>query len=88
MGDIENPVTMEEWSLYIQSIPAGDDLEEIAYAANSLNFVQQLLSEGYDAEDVEGILRLFAMRLQAEGMFVPDNGAGFYVSYISLLGNH
>jgi hypothetical protein len=81
---MEFPKTLEEWGIYIASIDL-DDLVRKAYSVNSLAFVKGLLSEGYEPPDVEGILTLFAKRLLEEGLFVPDGGDGFYVSYSDLL---
>lgn len=81
---IENPQTIEEWSAYVLNIPE-DKIVDKAYAANSLSFVKMLSEEGYEAFEIEQILRFFAERLEASGRFVPDGGDGFYLSYADLL---
>lgn len=81
---ISNPNTLDEWYEYVQSIPE-EKIVDKAYAANSLSFIKQLAEEGYEAMEVEHILRMFAQRLEDFGLFVPDGGEGFYLSYVDLL---
>lgn len=78
------PDTMEDWAYYASSIPS-DEIVSKANAVNTLGFVKDLIDDGYEPEEIEHILSLFAKRLNALDKLVPDGGAGFYTSYKALL---
>jgi len=69
-----SPVTVPEWTLYIQNLE-GDDLRNQAINANSFSFVRTLMSEGFDMDGVQQVVGLFARRMVQVGMLLPSVGA-------------
>ena len=79
------PASLDEWEAYINTL-SGFDLQSKALAANSLTFVRSIESEGgYKPADITEILRMFAVRLEEQGMHPPGRSAGGYISYANLL---
>lgn len=68
-----NAKTLEEWSDYLQTL-SGAKLRSKAIAANSARFVKLLEEEGYVAEEIEQIVRLFSDRFLALGEEPPGGG--------------
>jgi hypothetical protein len=79
-----NPVTLEEWAAYIDTLD-GDSLRSKAMAANSLEFVRNLEDEGTAPRTTMKILRLFAARFKAVGQEPPGRYAGALVDYGQLI---
>lgn len=78
------PETLEEWADYVSSL-SDDTLQQGARAANTLEFVKLLQSEGKTSKDIENILYLFAKSLELRDLIVPERGEGSYLSYRGLL---
>lgn len=64
------PKTLAEWATYIASLK-GEVLWSKAIAANSIGFVDQLLAEGYSADEIESILILLGRQFQSLGQTPP-----------------
>jgi hypothetical protein len=79
-----HPTTIEEWRIYIDSL-SGDELRGVAMAANSLEFIDKLRSEGVEGREVTEILSLFALRFVADEQEPPSMGSGQYLSYPDLI---
>lgn len=79
------PTNLEEWENYI-GVLFGDELLEQAKGANTLAFVSTLQEEGRDAELIEEILRLFALRLEEDGQPIPTLYPGAYLDMSDLVG--
>lgn len=84
MTDSETPLTIDEWRAYISTLQ-GARLYSVAAAANNLGFVRQLQQEGFLAEDITDILRMFAEQCAAVGLAPPSGLPGEYTSYYDLL---
>lgn len=76
----EYPGSLAEWQQHIAALDE-DALWEAARAANTASFVQQLQDEGATADDIHGVLILFARRLHALGLRPPGDG---YLDLIAL----
>lgn len=81
---IKNPQTLHEWRQYVATLDE-TNITRKAMAANCLNFVETLQSEGYSASEVEDILVMFAERMIELDRHVPGNAVGAYTSYQTLL---
>lgn len=79
-----NPITMEEWAAYVQTLE-GSDLRDAAVGAGSIKFGEKLLSEGYPPEDVTGIRTMFALRFLELEEAPPTRVGGCVIDYRSLL---
>ena len=66
--------TLDEWQDYISQL-AGKPLRSKVLAANSQEFVNQLLDEGFDLDYVGAIMLLFVRQMAATGMSIPGGGA-------------
>lgn len=75
-----NPVTLDEWKVYIGAL-TGDDLRSKAMAANSLDFMHALEAEGISRVTTMKILELFAARFKATGQEPPGRYEGGLVDY-------
>jgi hypothetical protein len=79
-----HPTTLPEWQTYIDSL-TGADLLSKAKAANSLTFVRGLEAEGMAPQNAIAILRMFAVRLVADGQILPTRYAGALLDFNSLV---
>ena len=75
------PTSMSEWAKYVLTL-YGENLRSKAIAANSFRFVQILQGEGFQAQDIEDIFKLFAARFRETGQVPPSDG---YVNYQELV---
>lgn len=83
-----NPVTFDDWRLYIAELP-DSDLFSQAIGANTLAFVETLKEEGQTPKFAVAVLALFAEALTQRDLAVPTFGEGQYLSYSDLLAaNH
>ncbi|MBQ73279.1 MAG: hypothetical protein CMJ67_10285 [Planctomycetaceae bacterium] len=82
--NITDPVTVEEWGQYISNL-SGAKLFSQAIAANTLNFVGMLQSEGFSSDEVTDVLLMFAMRFRDTKLDMPNGIPGEYISYPDLL---
>ncbi|MCA9551985.1 MAG: hypothetical protein KC933_18240 [Myxococcales bacterium] len=71
------PSSLEEWAHYIAGL-SGDDLRSKAHAINSIDFVDDLMDEGFDPDEVETLFILLAQHLERMGMMLPDAGLYSY----------
>ena len=78
-----NPENIEQWAAYIAALQ-GDQLWSKAVAANTLEFVRTLQSEGFEASEITDILMLFVIRLRNDGQAFPTEMSGQYLSYTDL----
>lgn len=78
-----NPVTLEEWDIYIGGL-SPDRLRIEARAANSMSFIDQMKDEGYSPKDIVEIFRLFAYHMVENGIALPDRSTGV-ISYFHLI---
>lgn len=79
-----NPQTVQEWADYISSLH-GEELWSVGVNANSMVFVRELQSEGYDPSEITDILILFALQFQIDEQALPTDLPGQYLSYPALL---
>jgi len=79
-----NPRTPREWAAYIGSLQ-GASLRSKALAAGSVDFVQQLQSEGYSAKEISAIFDMFAEQFDVDGQDPPGRVPGVYINYTDLL---
>jgi hypothetical protein len=70
----------DEWRRYVDGLD-DDALVEATENANSAGFVRALQDEGYDAAEIDAVLRLFARRWRTLGQVPP---AGGYVDLVWL----
>ena len=73
----EPPKTLEAWAHYIAGL-AGPDLSSKARAVNDIDFVESLIDEGYDPDEVETIFVLLAQHLARAGRLPPESGLYSY----------
>lgn len=71
---IETPYTIEEWQIYISSL-SGQDLRSKAINANTLKFINVLMEEGMELEDIELLMKFFVRRMVQLGQKIPEGGA-------------
>jgi hypothetical protein len=74
---IENPMTLQEWSQYVERY-SGVTLRSKAINVNTMLFVNELRSEGQDLLYIKNIILLFARRMAELGMHPPKNGVYDY----------
>lgn len=67
------PKTIDEWRSYVDSLE-GEELFDVAAAANGIDFVETLESEGYEPVEIHAILHAFARRFAKLGERPPMNG--------------
>ena len=79
-----NPTTMREWQRYIQGL-AGGRLRSVALNAATLDFVRQLQSEGYKAQDISDIFDMFARQFVRDEQLPPGRVPGAYVNYADIV---
>lgn len=84
MNENEYPVTLEEWQAYVDSLVEDETIYQNALSAGSLKFGQKLLSEGYSAEDITTIRRMFAKRMVDETVAPPGRVGACVVDYREL----
>lgn len=71
------PETLEQWAHYIAGL-SGADLRSKARAVNRIDFVEELLDDGYSPDDVETLFVLLAQHLERTGEMLPDSGLYSY----------
>ena len=81
---MEAPRTLDEWAEYISGL-SGKQLIAKARAANSIMFIRTLTEEGMDPEDIEDVLRLFAVRFLEVDIAPPTRFDGAYLNYNDLI---
>lgn len=69
----ERPRSLDQWANYIAGL-SGDDLRSKARAVNSIDFVDDLIEEGYSPDEVETLFVLLAQHLERTGQMLPDAG--------------
>lgn len=67
------PKTIADWRRYVGTL-AGNELFEVASAANGIVFVETLEAEGYEPVEIHAILHAFACRFAALGERPPMDG--------------
>lgn len=71
------PQSLDQWASYIAGL-SGDDLRSKARAANNIDFVEELLGEGYSPDEVETVFVLLAKHLDRSDQMLPDAGLYSY----------
>jgi hypothetical protein len=71
------PKTLEDWAHYIAGL-SGADLRSKAHAVNTIDFVEELMDEGFGPDEVETLFILLAQHLDRLGMMLPDAGLYSY----------
>lgn len=71
------PESLEQWAHYIAGL-CGDDLRSKARAINKIDFVEELLDEGYSPDEVETLFILLAQHLARTDQMLPDAGLYSY----------
>jgi len=71
------PRTEDEWREYIAKL-AGPALRSKAISANTMQFFDQLMGEGYDIAEVRQILVFFGLQMKSVDLHFPEGGAYDY----------
>ena len=79
-----NPQTLDEWQSYVLSLNE-TDLFNVAVAAGSTKFMNTLLDEGYSADEITTIQKMFAIRFSELGIEPPSRAPGCVVDYRRLI---
>lgn len=75
-----NPKTSDEWQKYVDSL-GEDELFHVAVAAGSTKFMGVLLEEGYSADEITAIQKMFALRFVELGIEPPTRVSGCVIDY-------
>lgn len=73
----EQPRSLEQWAHYIAGL-SGADLRSKARAVNSIDFVDDMIDEGYSPDEIETLFILLAQHLKRTGQMLPDAGLYSY----------
>lgn len=73
----EAPKTLEQWAHYIAGL-SGADLSSKARAVNSIDFVDDLIDDGYTPDEVETLFVLLAKHLARLDRLPPESGLYSY----------
>jgi hypothetical protein len=80
---MSKPQTLQEWQKYVKGLD-DRDLFEIAVAAGSTKFMRALLGEGYPADDITEIQKMFAVQFKKRDIEPPSRAPGCIVDFRSL----
>lgn len=70
---MQAPKTLEDWGVYVASVPEGD-LVGKARAANGMKFIEMLQRDGMEILDIKKILMMFVRRMRDIEMAPPGGG--------------
>lgn len=70
---MNSPKTVEEWAVYVASLPE-EDLFAKAKAANAMKFFSLLQSDGLATLDIKKIMMMFALRMRDAQIAPPGGG--------------
>ena len=68
------PATLPEWEAYVKQL-AGESLRSKGINANTQDFADVLLGEGFSMKEVKTIITYFVRQFVATGQLLPSGGA-------------